>query len=134
MTRTASLPLISDYPEHHASHRHTSEALVLDGERTTYAAFGSRVDRCARALHHSGVGKGGCRIVEGMKMRALVALRAGTMVAAEMLGQDSQIGSLKAGKLADIVAMPGNPVEDITAVERVDFVMKGGDIVRWDAN
>ncbi len=58
MTRTARLPLISDYPEHHASQRPTSDALVLDGERTTYEAFSSRVDRCARALHHAGVGRG----------------------------------------------------------------------------
>ncbi len=58
MTRTARLPLISDYPAHYASHRPISEALVLDGERTTYEAFSSRVDRCARALHHAGVGRG----------------------------------------------------------------------------
>jgi len=62
------------------------------------------------------------------------ALRAGTIVAAKMLGQDSRIGSLEAGKLADIVAMPGNPAQDISAVERVDFVMKGGEIIRWDAH
>ena len=58
------------------------------------------------------------------------ALRAGTIVAAEMLGREQDIGSIAAGKLADIVAMHGNPVEDITATERVDFVMKDGKIIR----
>ncbi len=59
-----------------------------------------------------------------------MALRAGNIVSAEMLGQDSQIGSIAPGKLADIVAMPDNPVQDITATVRVSFVMKGGAIVK----
>ena len=58
------------------------------------------------------------------------ALRAGTIVAAEMLERDAELGSIALGKLADIVAMPGNPVEDIGATERVDFVMKDGAIIR----
>lgn len=51
-------------------------------------------------------------------------------VAAEMLGREGDLNSIAAGKLADIVAMPGNPVDDITATERVGFVMKDGAIVR----
>lgn len=58
------------------------------------------------------------------------ALRAGTIVAAEMLERDAELGSIAPGKLADIVAMPGNPVADIGATERVDFVMKDGAIIR----
>ena len=58
------------------------------------------------------------------------ALRAGTIVAAEMLERGAELGSIAPGKLADIVAMPGNPVEDIRATERVDFVMKDGAIIR----
>ena len=49
---------------------------------------------------------------------------------ARLLGWDGQIGQLKPGYLADIVAVPGNPLEDITAVEHVSFVMKGGAVVR----
>ncbi len=59
-----------------------------------------------------------------------VALQAGTINSAEMLGMETQLGSITAGKYADIVAMPDNPVEDITATERVSFVMKGGKIIR----
>ena len=49
---------------------------------------------------------------------------------AKLLGWEGQIGELKPGYYADIVAVPGNPLEDITAVERVSFVMKGGAVVR----
>jgi len=57
------------------------------------------------------------------------ALKAGTSVAAELLGR-SDLGVLAPGKLADIVAMPGNPVADIDAAARVDFVMKDGVVYR----
>lgn len=57
------------------------------------------------------------------------ALRAGTSVAAELLMRDD-IGCLKVGKAADIVAMPGDPFKDITVTERVTFVMKGGVVVK----
>ncbi len=59
------------------------------------------------------------------------ALRAGTSVAADLLRLDD-VGTLAVGKVADIVAMPGDPVDDITATERVCFVMKGGKVVRHD--
>ena len=58
------------------------------------------------------------------------ALRAGTSVAAELLGVDKKVGALEAGKLADIVAVPGDPLADLGATERVIFVMKDGKIVR----
>jgi imidazolonepropionase-like amidohydrolase len=54
------------------------------------------------------------------------ALLTGTSVAAESLGLGSQIGSIAAGMQADIVAVQGNPLDDITAVRNVVFVMKGG--------
>lgn len=54
------------------------------------------------------------------------ALRSATVVAAELLGVSDQLGTLSAGKLADIVAVPGNPLEHVELLEQVDFVMKGG--------
>lgn len=56
----------------------------------------------------------------------LQALTAGTLNAAKLLGWDKRVGSIEAGKLADIVAVPGNPLEDIRRTEQVSFVMKGG--------
>ncbi len=60
------------------------------------------------------------------------AIIAGTSVAAQLLDQLNQIGTLKPGMLADIVAVPDNPLEDITTLQRVVFVMKDGVIIRKD--
>ena len=54
------------------------------------------------------------------------ALRAGTVVAAELLGWSDQLGTIEPGKLADIVAVPADPLADISTLERVRFVMKNG--------
>ena len=54
------------------------------------------------------------------------ALRAGTVVGAELLGWSDQLGTIEPGKLADIVAVPADPLADIATLERVRFVMKNG--------
>ena len=59
-------------------------------------------------------------------MKPLAVLQADLLNGAKLLGWQGQIGELKPGYLADIVAVPGNPLEDISAVERVSFVMKDG--------
>jgi len=58
------------------------------------------------------------------------AIRAATATAAELLGMQDSLGTIEAGKLADIVAVPRDPLADVTAMEKVDFVMKGGVVVR----
>jgi imidazolonepropionase-like amidohydrolase len=58
------------------------------------------------------------------------ALRSATMTAAELLGMQEQIGSLEAGKFADIVAVPSDPMADINQLENVNFVMKGGRVFK----
>jgi len=63
-------------------------------------------------------------------MKPLAVLQADLLEGARLLGWEGQIGQLKPGYFADIVAVPGNPLDDITAVERVGFVMKGGKVVR----
>jgi imidazolonepropionase-like amidohydrolase len=60
------------------------------------------------------------------------SLRAGTSVAADLLGLASKVGTLEAGKFADVVAVPGNPLQDIKVVQSVNFVMKDGVIYRND--
>jgi imidazolonepropionase-like amidohydrolase len=63
-------------------------------------------------------------------MKPLAVLQADMIEGAKLLGWEGQIGQLKPGYFADIVAVPGNPLDDITAVERVSFVMKNGAVVR----
>ncbi|MBA3656069.1 MAG: amidohydrolase family protein [Gemmatimonadaceae bacterium] len=65
-------------------------------------------------------------------MSPMAALNAGTLNAARLLGWESRVGSLTAGKLADIVAVSGDPLADIHSTERVSFVMKGGVIYKGD--
>ena len=60
------------------------------------------------------------------------SLKAGTSVAAELLGLQDKIGVLKPGMLADIVAVPGNPLNEIKLTQTVIFVMKGGVVYRND--
>lgn len=64
-------------------------------------------------------------------MTPLQALRAATTVAAELIDADDR-GRLEEGLLADIVAVPGDPLADITVTESVCFVMKGGTVYRDD--
>jgi imidazolonepropionase-like amidohydrolase len=63
-------------------------------------------------------------------MKPLAVLQADLIHGAKLLGWEGEIGELKPGYYADIVAVPGNPLDDISVVERVSFVMKGGAIVR----
>lgn len=58
------------------------------------------------------------------------AIRSATLDAATLMGMERQVGSIEAGKLADIVAVPGDPLSDISVLEKVSFVMKDGVVVR----
>ena len=69
-------------------------------------------------------------IMVRLGMRPAAALKAATSINAELLGVENRLGTLEEGKVADIVAMPGDPIDDITATERVSFVMKDGIVVK----
>jgi imidazolonepropionase-like amidohydrolase len=63
-------------------------------------------------------------------MNPLQALQSDMINGAKVLQWAGQIGELKPGYYADVIAVPGNPLDDISAVEHVSFVMKGGAVVR----
>jgi imidazolonepropionase-like amidohydrolase len=90
-------------------------------------AFGSDAAVCP---HGSQVAQFAAMV--GLGMKPLAALRASTSVDAKLLGIDDKLGTLEAGKLADVVAVPGDPSANVTAVEKVFFVMKDGVVYRND--
>ena len=63
-------------------------------------------------------------------MTPIEALKAATINGAELMGRSKDIGSIEPGKYADIVAVDGDPLSDITVMEKVAFVMKGGEIYK----
>lgn len=70
------------------------------------------------------------RLLVKLGMTPLQAILAGTKVNAELLEKDDEIGSIKVGKLADIIATKENPLDDISELSRVVFVMKGGKVIK----
>jgi imidazolonepropionase-like amidohydrolase len=71
-------------------------------------------------------------LVKRAGMSPIRAIQSGTIVNAEAMGWKDQIGSIAKGKFADIVAVSGDPLADITELQRVKFVMKGGKVIRND--
>jgi imidazolonepropionase-like amidohydrolase len=65
-------------------------------------------------------------------MPPMEAIKSATLVAAELVGMKDQLGSVEGGKLADIVAVNGNPLQDIKTMRNVTFVMKDGVVYRND--
>ena len=66
-------------------------------------------------------------------MTALQAIQASTLHAAALLGWSDRVGTIAPGKLADLVAVSGDPLKDIRELERVRFVMKGGKVIKHEA-
>ncbi|MFN2566632.1 MAG: amidohydrolase family protein [Gemmatimonadaceae bacterium] len=122
---------------------------VLKGHRAEKALAAARAMRngirVARAHNvpialgtDAGVGAHGANgheftlLVEWGGLTPMRAIVAGTMNAARLLGWESRVGSLTAGKLADVVAVPGDPLADIRVMERPSFVMKNGVVYKHD--
>ena len=59
-------------------------------------------------------------------MPPMAAIQSATLAAADLLGEQENLGSLEVGKYADVIAVPGNPLEDVSLFGKVHFVMKGG--------
>jgi imidazolonepropionase-like amidohydrolase len=71
-------------------------------------------------------------LVKRSGMTPARVIQAGTLVNAEVMGWQNDVGSITKGKFADLVAVSGNPLTDITELQRVKFVIKGGKVVRND--
>jgi len=72
------------------------------------------------------------KLMVDLGMAPIDALKSATANDADLLGITQKVGTLEKGKLADVIAMPGDPTSDITVTERVSFVMREGKIIRHD--
>lgn len=70
------------------------------------------------------------RLLVELGMTPMQAVRAGTSVNAELLGREADLGAVEPGRLADIIAVEGDPSRDLSALGKVRFVMLGGEIIR----
>lgn len=88
------------------------------------------------AAQPSPSGNGETTVFAGMMLDAgmspLDAIRSATIVAADLLGVDDQLGEIAIGKAADLIAVDGDPLKDLRVLEAVDFVMKEGVVVTLD--
>jgi imidazolonepropionase-like amidohydrolase len=102
------------------------ETLKTAIARNARIAFGSDAAVCPHGTQLNQFA-----VFVGAGMKPLAAIRTATSVDAALLGVPDR-GTLEVGKLADLVAVPGDPSRDITVMERLFFVMKGGAVVRND--
>lgn len=72
------------------------------------------------------------RLLVEAGMTPMQAIQSATLHAARLLGKETELGAIEQGMLADIVAVRGDPLADVTRLKRVDFVMKGGVVYKQD--
>jgi len=65
-----------------------------------------------------------------MGLSPLQAIQAATVNGADLVGWSDKVGAIEAGKWADIIAVDGDPLRDVTTLEHVKFVMKGGEVIK----
>jgi imidazolonepropionase-like amidohydrolase len=127
--------------EYFAKHRESQDQAATEAEMLDYkvAQFKKQLEAGVPFAVGSDVGPfphgSQARELELMVqygMKPAAVLQADLINGAKLLGWEGQIGELKAGFLADVIAVKGNPVEDISATTRVSFVMKGGIIARQE--
>ena len=105
---------------------------VVRKGRLALDAIDLTVRRAIAGVYPHGRNAGEFRLLIDHGMKPIDALKAATSVDAELFGIADRLGTLTAGKLADVVAVPGDPTVDIRQTEKVFFVMKEGTLYRND--
>jgi imidazolonepropionase-like amidohydrolase len=113
-----SLATLKKAEETVASHAKNTAGAIRDNVKIAFGTDSGVGDHAKNAEEFGHLVRAG--------MTPATAIRSATLDAAELLGQSDRIGSLAPGKDADIIAIDGNPLEDVSRLERVDFVMRRG--------
>jgi len=101
--------------------KNIAHALTSGGE----VAFGTDA-----AVYPHGLNAHEFAVMVKLGLTPLQSIQAATIDAADLLGWSDKIGAVESGKWADIIAVDGDPLQDVTTLERVKFVMKGGEVVK----
>src|SRR6266446_6941533 len=124
-TRSSSVTSVAGLPE--TAMKSANLPFSMDPTRSFQPIFSAPTE-VAERIACSGVIPYSTMVEYGMT--PLQAIRSATSVGAENIGWKDRVGSIEKGKFADFIAVSGNPATDVTELERVKFVMKGGQIVR----
>ena len=119
----------ADSPEQRAHDRQMLDLHVLDFRKQLAAGLPMAVGSDVGPFPH-GTQARELELMVKYGMTPLAALQADQLNGAKLLGWQGQIGELKPGYLADVIAVPGDPSQDITVLQKVSFVMKGGVVYR----
>jgi imidazolonepropionase-like amidohydrolase len=84
------------------------------------------------AVYPHGLNAHELAVYVSLGMSPLQAIQTATINDADLLGWSDEVGTIEPGKWADIIAVDGNPLDDITTLQHVKFVMKGGEVVKSD--
>jgi imidazolonepropionase-like amidohydrolase len=109
-----------------ARHRAAFQEALRAGVKIVFGTDAGRV--------RHGTNAGEFPLMVGMGMAPMRAIQTATSVAAELLRMEDDIGSIRPGRQADLIAVRGNPLEDIKLLQDVRFVMKGGRVVKEPAS
>jgi imidazolonepropionase-like amidohydrolase len=133
---------LSDWFMEHAAENHVPDFLmakakaVMPAARQNIArAFAGGVKVALgtdAAVYPHGLNAHEFAVMVKLGLSPLQAIQAGTINAADLLGWSGKVGTLEPGSWADVVAVEGDPLKDVTVLEHVKFVMKGGEVVRND--
>jgi imidazolonepropionase-like amidohydrolase len=131
---------LGDWFMEHAAENHVPDFLLVKAKAVMPAArknvahaFASGVKVAFgtdAAVYAHGLNAHEFAVMVKLGLTPLQAIQAATINAAELLGWADKIGAIEPGKWADIVAVDGDPLQDVTMLERVQFVMKGGAVVK----
>jgi imidazolonepropionase-like amidohydrolase len=130
-----SLPSIEEADHRNTGGKYSIVPIFEKNARAAFAhkglkvMFGSGVD--GEAYAHGTQGRDFEWLVKH-GMTPVAALQSATLVDSQVLGWQDRIGSIEKGKYADIIAVSGDPLQDITEMQRVKFVMKGGKVIKND--
>ncbi len=122
----------SDIPEYSKQKMRDVAAAAQQNAKKAFAAGVKVAFGTDAAVYPHGLNAGEFHVYVKLGMTPLAAIQTATINAADLLGWKGRVGTLEPGRWADIVAVDGDPTKDVTILEHVKFVMKGGTVYKND--